>query len=647
MEEQHFNMEAIAFAARQGSGAAKPQLEVGGMSAFDPVARPHIASPTDGGAQRFGSGGSDCGSRSSVSPQFRRSSPQGRGRDGEDSDSSLHRPSSAGGSGSTSKRQREGRSKVGREEVVKRACEPCRRSKIKCSNEIPCAHCKSRGIEHSCVPCGNPGRVTLPREPLAIHDDGTFSHQSQVDEAFFKNLPMSELRWGSEKVAAWLKGLPAGVQGSLMQGLKITKHQWSLNVPPDPQWAGPSGPMGSLDSSSRTQSAQSTASGGLDDADYDALAIVNSMEHDLWSGHPSIGVFQADFHPKRGQVAVYANQRFASILGLHRQEFLQQIVQSSVNLAIPHIDLAFLVFEDFERPMASFTETAFRVLPHGKDQYVYIKAQKQRSFDRYGCLTRVTHFWESVSAAVFRSMREMSTEAKLGAGRSKSSSRAGKQQSAIGPELGVTVQEMAMSGDDEDQYQVELLEQYARKVVGGMSRSSSGNSTVVGAMAVHAAPASRTQSWSFEAPPSMAAGASNMFATRTMSAQDAPSSRAVPTDMTSWVRDDESKGMHFQQLQHFQHQQFQQKLAQQQQQQQQQQQHQFQPVPQHQQQLQQQHQFQPVQQHQQQQHYQQQQQQQQQHLAPRLPRALPALLAHAMTPPYCPGNLAPATCTGP
>jgi len=428
------------------------------------------------------------------------------------------------------------------------------------------------------VPCGNPGRVLLPREPLAIHEDGSFSHQyAEIDAEILRHLPMAEMRWGSDQVGAWLKGLTAEVQGSLMQGLKVSKWQWGLNIPPDPQWARPGG---SVD--------RAGSVGSVDGDDMEGVAAINSMEHDLWSGHPSIGVFQADFHPKRGQVAVYANQRFASILGLHRQEFLQHIVSQKLQLAIPHIDLAFLVFEDFEKPMASFSETAFRVLPQGKDQYVYVKAQKQRSFDRYGCLCRVTHFWEAVSSAVYRSMRDLSTEAKLGSpiGRAKQARcGSGKQQSAVGTaSVTMTVQEMAVSGDDEDEAMVELLDQYARKVVSGMSRPADSI-----AMAAHYPPQKKSRSFdvpksrSFDVPRVTMPHPMSKLRTSSTPEMAMHSSSLDMSDLTWGIPEEEAKQGdpdHFQQFQqHLQHQQFRQQMAQQHAHQQHQHQHQATFVP--------------------------------------------------------------------
>ena len=90
-----------------------------------------------------------------------------------------------------------------------------------------------------------------------------------------------------------------------------------------------------------------------------------------------------------------------------------QVTENSVKLAIPDIDLAFVIFEDFERPGALFTETVFRILPSGKGQCLFVKAQKQRAFDSDGRLCRVTHFWESVSSAVYKSLRDANVESKL------------------------------------------------------------------------------------------------------------------------------------------------------------------------------------------------------------------------------------------
>ena len=86
------------------------------------------------------------------------------------------------------------------------APQPCRRSKIKCSNEIPCAHCISRGIEHSCVPCGNPGKVQVPRPS----SNGPLS--GQVDDSLFLLLPTMEFRWSEDDISGFLRGLPPLIQ---------------------------------------------------------------------------------------------------------------------------------------------------------------------------------------------------------------------------------------------------------------------------------------------------------------------------------------------------------------------------------------------------------------------------------------------------
>mmetsp|Transcript_33064 Transcript_33064/g.74213 ORF Transcript_33064/g.74213 Transcript_33064/m.74213 type:complete len:682 (-) Transcript_33064:15-2060(-) len=287
-----------------------------------------------------------------------------------------------------------------RREQVGRACEPCRRAKMKCDEQRPCSTCKSRDISHRCIDEVSfetiRGVLKLPvasKEVIEIRTEqskqGTLQQRSIELECgdettSFANrcrhladkMPLIELGWKREQVVQLLMGLPASLFDTLSKGLIAVERLYTIHKEVSRPRAG-------------SLSKQLLAE--------DRELRIDAMECDMCNSHPSLGVFRVEYCPSTGHASsLYMNQAFASILGSTRDKLLHQISCCQVPLALSASEYVSFVLGLMNSFMPVQHSSVLRVLPQNSEQPVFVRAHQKRTFGQYGNLICVTHFWSLV-----------------------------------------------------------------------------------------------------------------------------------------------------------------------------------------------------------------------------------------------------------
>jgi hypothetical protein len=260
-----------------------------------------------------------------------------------------------------------------RRTVIDRACTACRRSKKKCDGALPCSRCaavrretcsyapdpaaaafaalpRPRVCECACVrscmcfstprdrTAGAPppppppftaapqrcdAAATLPATaPLAAAGRG--GGDGDNGAALAALLPFAEVGWRPADAARWLAGLPAALRGALREAGAVARLAASFDALERSPFAVP-------DATGPLNHAINLGFGGSADTGQGSDEDAGEAAARAYEGHPTVGVFwtrcggggggaMTDAAGGGGSAGRYANERFAAMLGLERQE---------------------------------------------------------------------------------------------------------------------------------------------------------------------------------------------------------------------------------------------------------------------------------------------------------------------------------------